>query len=160
MHVVTAMIVSPILAVLSYLFIDYLLGERPHKAIAGKAYPMLVKSNCRFESGECHLENTSFKVKLKVEQRENNSLLLLDSSHVLQNVTIGFVDKDIAVSEPSNMLATNQQYDQWSIPLPVSVGSQSIARLALQVNNTFYYAETPMIFSEYKTVFNKDFRKK
>jgi NADH:ubiquinone oxidoreductase subunit 3 (subunit A) len=56
-HVIIAMIVAPILAVLAWFAVDYFVAERPHAAKEGAAYSLIAKSNCRYDSGQCDLEN-------------------------------------------------------------------------------------------------------
>ena len=64
-HVVVAMLVAPILAILAWYSIDYFLAEKPHAALPGAAYALIAKSNCRYDSGECDLENGDFKLTLR-----------------------------------------------------------------------------------------------
>jgi hypothetical protein len=55
-HVITSMIVAPILAIISYFTVDYYVAEVPHKAKQGQSYKMLVKPNCRWASGACVID--------------------------------------------------------------------------------------------------------
>ena len=63
-HVITAFIVAPILAVLSYYAVDLLLKEQPHVAVAGSSYPLVAQSNCRYTSGRCDLKNADFVAQI------------------------------------------------------------------------------------------------
>ena len=67
-HVVIAMIVAPVLAVLAWFATGQLSGEKPQPAEQGKSYPLVEKSNCRYPSGACDLENENFKLRLTVEE--------------------------------------------------------------------------------------------
>ncbi len=159
-HVVTAMIVAPLLAVLAYFAVDMLVKEQPHVAVAGEAYPLLAKSNCRFSSGQCDLKNASFNSTLRVEANsEKAGVLTLSSSHALQIATVGFVTSGGLEIAPSPMLANDQSQKQWSLDLPDNISSQSAVRVALQANDAFYFAETELTFANYQTSFEKDFRK-
>lgn len=151
------MIVAPILAVLAYFAVDFLVKEKPHVAVAGQAYPLLAQSNCRFTSGECNLENASFKSKLKIASDKQS--LTLTSSHPLQSATLGFVNQDGSETEPDQMIALDDTNTAWQLALPSDAASDTLARLALQANDAFYFAETSMQFIDYKTTFEKDFRK-
>lgn len=156
-HIITALIVTPILAVLAYFAVDIVVKERPQAAIAGKAYPLVARSNCRFTSGKCDLENASFNSQLSIGKAPN--LLNLKSSHALQAATIGFVHEDGLETSPTSMRALDETNTLWQLELPQDTDTDTVARLALQANDAFYFAETTMKFSDYKTVFSKDFRK-
>jgi len=77
----------------------------------------------------------------------------------LQNAVIGFVDTLGVEASPVTMQALDTTNKVWQLSLPENAGGDSLARLALKANNAFYFAETSMQFSEYRTTFNKDFRK-
>ena len=155
-HVVAAMIVAPLLAIFTYFSVDFLIREKPRRAQAGQAYPLVAKSNCRFSSGECSIENASFRSTLKVER--NTGRLLLTTSHPLQSATVGFISADGVESLPSEMTALDKQHNLWQLPLPSNTNSESVARIALRVNDVLYFAETSMQFINYKTTFDRDFR--
>ena len=50
-HLLTASLVAPILALMSYFAIDALVGETPHAAEEGQSYQLVEKQNCRYNSG-------------------------------------------------------------------------------------------------------------
>jgi len=150
------MIVAPLLALLAYFAVDLMVKEKPRIAVAGQAYPMVAKSNCRFTSGECNLENASFISQLSVDADSN--MLKLTSSHALQNATIGFVYKDGAEVLPAGMHALDDTNRLWQLAMPINARDDTIARIALQANNAFYFAETGMQFVTYKTTYDKNFR--
>ncbi len=156
-HVVTAMIVAPVLAVLAYVATDNLVKETPHTAVVGETYRLIAKSNCRFSSGRCDLENASFRITLQLN--DDSRQLELSSSHVLQKVQIGFVDDAGTEVQPVSLKANTGTLNSWSLDLPSNVNSQATARLAIHAGDAIYFAETGMQFSEYETAFNKDFRK-
>ncbi len=164
-HVIIAMIVAPILAVISYYMVDQVVKERPHTAIKGNSYPLHAKSNCRYTSGECDLVNESFKVKLIVEKQSQEHILKLISSHPIEGVKVGFsasstqAESVVEAVNPSSMHASNDKYLDWSITLPNKPNPDTKLIIAMSVNGVRYYAETRMTFSDYKTSFNKNFRK-
>ena len=84
-HVVIALIVAPILAILAWFAVGQLAGEKALPAERGKSYPLVEKSNCRYESGRCDLENEDFKLLLQWQEGKN---LMLQSAHPLQGVMI------------------------------------------------------------------------
>lgn len=50
-HVVIAMLVAPVLAVIAYFAVDASVSEPPKAAQPGQSYPLAVRSNCRYTSG-------------------------------------------------------------------------------------------------------------
>ena len=61
-HVIVALIVAPVLSVLAWYAVGSFTGEQPTPAEPGQSYPLVEKSNCRYPSGECELENEDFSV--------------------------------------------------------------------------------------------------
>lgn len=158
-HVITAMIVAPILAILSYYLVDLAVKEQPQKAIAGNAYKLIAKSNCRFSSGSCDLENGSFKSTLRVSEAQGLYTLHLDSQNPLQDANVGFVTADGDELGPFNLSSLDGAGNAWATQFNVPVNEYTILRVALVAGGAHYYAETTMGFSNYQTSFNRDFRK-
>ena len=161
-HVITAMIVAPILAVLTYFLVDLVVADRPQPAEQGRSYPLVAKSNCRYTSGVCDLENSSFKTRLTVDTQHRESRLLLSSSHPLMGVKVAFVnpgDAETGVAPiPADMASTSEDARRWAMVLPPSTNQETQLLLALRAFDSDYYAETSMSFSEYKTIFDKNFQ--
>jgi len=162
-HVIIAMIVAPVLAILSYYFVDTLVKEKPHQAVEGNSYPLNAKSNCRYTSGRCDLENASFKTFLVVTEKDNHQILTLTSSHSLQGAKVGFSSLEdssgLEAAKPSSMQSISKDKKIWSIIMPVEADANTQLMLAMLANGSHYYAETTMGFSEYKTTFNKNFKR-
>lgn len=156
-HIIAAIIVTPVLAILGYMFADSLVREKPHAAVEGQTYPLVAKSNCRFSSGECDLQNLAFDAKLTVDVE--NNLIHLTSSHPLENAMMGFVDQRGAEIPPARMAPSADDDRKWSMKMAVQAGAGSVVRVALQANNTHYFGDSTMEFATYKTTFDKDFRK-
>ena len=81
----------------------------------------------------------------------------LESSHALQNATIGFVTKEGEEGKVWTMQASDTTAKVWRLFLPTEINSELLARIVLQANNAYYYAETGMIFINYETGFRQDF---
>ena len=153
------MIVAPILSVLSYFLVDLVVKEQPQKAIAGNAYKLIAKSNCRFSSGSCDLENGTFKSSLRVTETQGLYTLHLDTQNALENANIGFVTVDGDEVGPFKLTAQDSEGNAWATQINVPVDEHTILRVALVAAGAHYYAETTMGFSNYQTSFNRDFRK-
>ena len=80
-HVVIAMLVAPVLSILAWLAVDYFISERPHVAESGATYALIAKSNCRYDSGQCDLENSDFSLSMRRGGIANNSMM--SDYHVL-----------------------------------------------------------------------------
>ena len=155
-----AMIVAPILAILSYFLVDLLVKEPPQKALAGEAYQLIAQSNCRFNSGQCSLKNGSFTSTVRVSSKNGKQLLHLRTANRLQKANIGFVGLNGVEAGPFDMLSTNANGTTWVVEFNVPIEANTLLRVALLANGAHYYAETTMGFSNYQTSFNQDFRNK
>jgi hypothetical protein len=76
--------------------VDYYVAEVPHKAKQGQAYKMLVKSNCRWESGMCDLINGDLKVNITSDtQTYGLNRLFINASNGLKGIKFAVVEKII-----------------------------------------------------------------
>ena len=159
-HVLVALIAAPILALLSYFMVDKIVKEQPRPALEGRAYPLVAKSNCRYTSGECDLVNASFKSTLVVEKTRDTSTLILDSSHILEGVKVGFADltEDDSFSKPYDMRSHGDTGTRWQIEMPVDPSETTRVMVVMRADGAHYYAETTMGFSEYRAAYKTDFR--
>lgn len=158
-HVITAMIVAPILAIASYYLVDLAVKEEPQKAVAGQAYKLIAKSNCRFSSGACDLENGNFKSTITVSQTDGEQILMLTTNNSLQQASVGFVTRDGQESGPFELTVNDAHKQQWSTDFSAPADDGTIVRIALSANDAHYFSETTMGFSTYETTFSKDLRK-
>ena len=159
-HLILAMFIAPVLAVIAYFAVDQSVSEKPHTAVAGSSYKLAAKSNCRYKSGLCTLENGDIEVKLRVEIIDDSRATVFLSSVIpLQNALVSFVDDpgyEAVNSEPMPMLASLEQAGVWSARLDNVPSDKSIIRLAVSIYDTVYYAETAAIFIEYETSFSQE----
>lgn len=155
-HVVAAMLVTPVLAVLAYILTDYFVRQQPHSAVQGQSYTLVAQSNCRYTSGRCDLRNASFEASLTIQKKAEQSFLVLQSKHSLQGVTLGFVEGERA-RPPVHMTSTADDGRHWSSPLTVAGNQYNTARLVLTADQIHYLAETTLGFGEYQTPFPKNF---
>ena len=145
-HVVVAMLVAPVLAILAWFAIDYFIAERPHAAKPGASYTLMAKSNCRYDSGQCDLENGDFKLTLQPSDVSNAALTLsMKSRFALQQATIGFID-DESQPTPSKMAPTNSDATEWTATLALPAGNTSMLGIAVSAQDTSYFGEIPLAF--------------
>lgn len=146
-HVIVALLVAPMLAIIAYFSVDYFVKEQPHKAKTGNAYELAAKSNCRYGSGRCELSNGDFKVVLSANHLERTLQINLKSNFALDAVKIGIISPQKAPIAPLSMQALNQEKNLWQAEFKQPESHDSQIRLAVILNQVKYYAETGMKFT-------------
>ena len=145
-HVVVAMLVAPVLAIMAWFAIDHFIGERPHAAKEGAAYTLVAKSNCRYDSGECDLENADFKLTIRPMSFSSSSIQLeMTSAFPLLSATLGLVNDGTAAS-PSPMAATTDEALHWTTRIDRPHGDNSSIRVAVTARGATWYGEVPTVF--------------
>jgi hypothetical protein len=145
-HVVVAMLVAPVLAMLAWFAVDYFLSERPHAATPGATYKLIPRSNCRYASGQCDLENGDFELLLQATDVAATSLTLnMRSRFPLQQATIGFINGGDE-ADPASMTPTGTGAMRWSASLDLPSGDTSMLGVAVSSKGVNYFAEVPTAF--------------
>jgi hypothetical protein len=144
-HVIIAMIVAPILAVLAWIAVGQLAGEKAAPARPGQSYPLVEKSNCRYPSGACDLENEDFKLRLTVEEGPGGAHMVLSASHPLEGVVLSVALPD-SEQPPSGMRATDGQGIQWRIGLESMPAAEERIRLVAHAAGSSYFGEASTTF--------------
>ncbi|MCG8668798.1 MAG: hypothetical protein MI867_05250 [Pseudomonadales bacterium] len=161
-HILAALIIAPILSIISYFAVDHVVSERPHKAMQGAAYELVPKPNCRYQSGVCEMKNGNFEIKLHVDRLENGELAMrLSSEHPLKGVGISISNNEKIATHPSSMKPIDNSYQQWAVTISAPTTENQATnklRLALTANESFYYAESGLAFVDYETTYDRDFR--
>lgn len=143
-HVVIAMLVAPVLAILAWFAVDYFVAERPHAAKPGAAYRLIAKSNCRYDSGQCDLENADFELTLRpVQIGADSAVLELSSRFALQSATVALVEGG---SEQPPVPLTKAQQDRltWTGEIAAAKDAESSIRLAVVAQDATWFAEVPV----------------
>ena len=146
-HVVVALIVAPILAILAWFAVGQIAGEKAHVAKPGGTYPLVARSNCRWESGECELVNNDLKMTiLPLELGAQYTRLSLDSEFPLAQATF-------ALLSDGNEIAANAEHDesadaaaQMIVTIPAFADPEAMLRVAVTVQESLYFAEVPVVF--------------
>ena len=145
-HLIIAMLVAPVLAIMAWFAVDYFVAERPHAAREGAAYTLVAKSNCRYDSGQCDLENGDFKLSIRPTSSTAGSLLLeMTSNFPLQSATVGLVNDGLPAA-PVSMEATAENALLWVGRIDLPAGSNSELRIAVTAQGAAWYAEVPTDF--------------
>ena len=144
-HVIIAMIVAPILSILAWVAVGQFTGEQPKPAEPGASYPLVEKSNCRYNSGACDLENEDFRLRLTLLQGVTGPEFILSSSHALEGAVLA-VGSDQSEPAPAAMRATDGQGLEWRIALAKVPGPQERIRLVARAAGSSYFADASTLF--------------
>jgi hypothetical protein len=143
-HVIIAMLVAPALAVLAWFAVDYFVAERPHAAKPGATYRLVAKSNCRYDSGQCDLENADFVLKLRPVRIGGDTVLLeLSSGFALQSATLALVESGTELA-PTQLSPGQSGGQTWTGEIPAPAASDAAIRVAVVAQNATWYAEVPV----------------
>jgi len=147
-HVVTATIVAPLLAVISYYAIDFFVGEPSKPAEAGQSYKLVEKPNCRYQSGLCGLKNGDFELSLSPDWvAEDRLQLTLRSEFPLQGVLIALVENGRGEGKPAEMQAASDDGLVWSSTLAGPDPEKDRLRLVASSNDSLWYGDVSLTFS-------------
>lgn len=155
-HLILSMLIAPILAIIAWFAVDYKVSEKPHSAITGESYKLVAKSNCRYQSGMCTLENGDIKILIQAEHIQGNEVdFKLLSDLPIQHAVISSITNGIE-TKPVVMQATTNEDDSVHTTLALSNPDSTQLRFAVIISGTTYYAETSAIFIDYETTFSRE----
>jgi len=147
-HLLIASLVAPLLALMSYFAIDFFVGESPHPAEEGRSYQLVGKSNCRYESGKCDLQNGDFRLSLSPQWGRNGQMLLtLTSEFPLDGVVISRVAGATDEHPPEQMRAISDDGLSWSLNVDNPDPVKDRLRLVASSNQSFWYGDVAMKFA-------------
>jgi hypothetical protein len=155
-HVILAMFVAPVLAIIAYFATDRIVSEKPHQAQQGNSYKLAAKSNCRYKSGLCTLHNGDVEVNVRVEQVSDAAFkLILQSNMPLTNALASFANGE-SEAQPGSLYPAAAQENTWNAEFRLADIEKTTLRLVLEISDSIFYAETPAIFADYETTFTRD----
>lgn len=148
-HVIVAMIVAPILSILAWFAVGNLKGEKAAPAQVGQSYPLVEKSNCRYPSGFCDLQNEDFKLRLTVQEGAGGQQMVLTSTHQLEGVVLA-VSRSEENRPPSAMRAADGRGLEWRIALGGMPQAEERIRLVARADGSSYFGDTSTLFLQPK----------
>ena len=148
-HVIIAMLVAPVLAVLAWFAVGKLAGEQPHSAQPGQSYPLVARSNCRYASGQCDLRNEDFRLSLTLAGSGPDRALVVQASHPLEGIVLAVEPGTGGAPEP--LLRDSDDARQWRLPLVELPAEGARIRLVARAGGSSY-------FVEHSTAFLADYR--
>ena len=148
-HMVVAMLVAPVLAVLAYYAIDALVGEKPQPAVEGESYPLVEMPGCRYGSGRCALENGDFVLELRPAEVAGGRLTLtMRSAHPLEGAMIALVENSGDDSPPAAMQPTSGDGLGWSVKILRPDPERHRLRLVASSAGSLYYGDVSTAFTQ------------
>jgi len=155
-HMILAMFVAPVLAIIAYFSVDHMVSEKPQAAQQGGTYKLAAKSNCRYKSGACTLKNGDIEVLIRAQRiTEKEIELSMSSALPIQQAIISYVDGDY-ISEPLQIKVFSAESNERRIRLHLDDPEKSMLRLAVNIADVMYYVETTAVFVDYETSFSRD----
>ena len=146
-HVVVAMIVAPILAVLAWFAVGAMVGEQADVAEPGAAYPLVARSNCRWASGECELANNELEMTiLPLELGAQYTRLSLDSEFPLAQATFALLSGGNEVVATAEHHTSPDAPVQMTVTIPAFADPEATLRVAVTVKESLYFVEVPVVF--------------
>ena len=148
-HMVIAMLMAPVLALISYYVVNALVSETPLAAEAGQSYQLVEKPNCRRNSGNCSLKNGDFELELSFEWLDNNRMLLkLGSVHPLEGVLVALVENETDDKRPVEMRPMGDDGLVWSLDVAHPKPERHRLHLVASSNQSLYFGDVATKFTQ------------
>ncbi|WP_075187090.1 hypothetical protein [Teredinibacter haidensis] len=155
-HLILAMFIAPILAIIAYVAVDYRLSETPTAAVAGDSYKLAAKSNCRYKSGVCTLHNADIKLTLSAERKSATEVVLSIAANLpVQKILIAVYDGS-GDAPPTDMQPLSADWTGWTKTVRIEEPQSSSLRLVVNIDGATYFAETSAVFVDFETGFSRD----
>lgn len=117
-HMVIATLMAPVLALMAYFGVNFMLSETPQVAEEGQSYQLVEKPNCRYGSGACGLKNNDFELTLTFDwQGSEKMLLTLESVYPLEGVLLAMVEDSSEEQAPVEMRPVGADGLNWVLDL-------------------------------------------
>ncbi|MEM7277507.1 MAG: hypothetical protein AAF385_05215 [Pseudomonadota bacterium] len=148
-HVVTALLVAPILALIAYFAVDAMITPNAEALVQGKSYPLKEHSNCRRAGGLCTLSNNELRVQL-VAKREGGLLQLKVALDQLADQAVLALLDDSGQELGPHVLARERTIDdeegsRFTKAVDLDTGLSGL-RLVVVVRGANFYASTSGAF--------------
>ena len=147
-HVRIAMVLAPVLGVVSYYVTRNLGSETPHAAEAGQSYQLVGKPNCRRNGGICELKNGDFELKIRIDSLGDDQLqLVLSSVFPLDGVKLALVDSEAGEEQPEDMQAMSDDGLLWTLGLTRPDPESDRLRLVASASRSLYFGDVSLKFT-------------
>ena len=151
-HLVVALLVAPVLAILSYFALDTLVGEKPKPAMEGQSYPLAEKPNCRYGSGTCGLKNADFELELSTRELGAGRVeLTVRSLFPLDGVMVSLVEDGQDNKPPEAMRPSSGDGLNWSLDMMRPDAERHRLRLVASAQGVLYFGDAATKFTAFKS---------
>lgn len=144
-HVVAALIIAPVLSILAWYAVGNFTGETPRPAEAGKSYPLVEKSNCRYPSGECELENEDFSITLRINMLQE---LTVDSVYPLDGIRVALATPGEPTGDGLAMRRLDAEGLRWVMPLSDIPDADTRILLAAGADGSTWFGDAATLFAQ------------
>lgn len=147
-HLVIAMLMAPVLALISYYAVNALVSETPHAAEAGQSYQLAEKPNCRRGGGNCSLKNGDFELELSLEWLDDDRMLLkLGSVYPLDGVLLSLVENEAGDERPVEMRPMGDDGLNWSLDVARPDPARHRLHLVASASQSLYFGDVALKFT-------------
>jgi hypothetical protein len=147
-HVLVALLIAPVLALIAWFALDLFVGEQPHAARPGQSYPLVELPNCRYDSGRCTLKNEDVVLELRAEAGSGGAWrITLESDFALDGVKLGLLPADGLEREPYDMQQADAEGLNWTAPLRFDDAETDRLRLVASARGTLFYGDAALLFT-------------
>jgi hypothetical protein len=148
-HIVVAVLVAPVLALVAWFGADYLIGERPQAAVVGQSYPLAEMPGCRYAGGACALKNEDFELQIAFRPAAPARVILqVDSAFPLDGIVVALVSSNDAEDEPRTLRRAEPGGQSWTIELPRPRPDRDRLRIAVSAAGVQYFGEVATLFAQ------------
>jgi hypothetical protein len=144
-HVIVALIIAPVLSILAWLAVGSFTGEQAQPAQVGKSYPLLEKSNCRYPSGQCELENEDFSIILRINLLQELTVI---SAFPLDGVRVALVKSGVTDDQGKAMRKIDAEGLHWSMPLYELPEADARILLAAGAGGSTWFGDAATLFAQ------------
>ena len=145
-HVLAALLVAPILAVLAWYGTGQLTDDVEQQAApaqGGASYPLVERPGCRYPGGKCGLSNEGFKLAIVVQP---TGQLRMTSAVPLDFVLVGLESEDD--QGPVKALPVSAERDRWVHNFTVMPSSEDRLRVVAGVSGASLFGDVALAFTE------------
>ena len=144
-HLVVALLVAPVLAILAWFAVGALFGDKPIPAVPGQAYPLVERSNCRYDSGQCDLRNEDMRLRMTMVNGASGHVIVLTSDSPLIGAMLAIGSPDEALL-PSAMSPAGQSGQRWTLGVASVPGGEQRLHLVVHTAGSHWFGETGTAF--------------
>ncbi len=146
-HIIIAMLVAPMLAIMAWFAVDYFVAERPQAAEPGGVYPLVARPNCRRPSEGCELVNADFEITVTVTTYTTASADVEVTSQLpLAQATVSIANDNVDAGAPTVLERADEQGLRWRGTVNGRLEEDSELRVAVGANEATFYGEVPVTF--------------